>query len=192
MTDHPDNPVQQIWQSQPVEVTKMSADVLRKRAGKFQRQIWWRNFREYVGALVGIVLFASFLVKTHDNLLRLAYLLFIAGMIWVVVQLLRKGSARSMPDAVGNSTCVEFLRAEMERQRDVVKNVWPWYLAPLVPGFVVYTVAYALAFRRPASWAGLALLDGIIAVVFFGVWKMNMRAARCLQRKIDELRAAER
>ena len=79
----------------------------------------------------------------------------------------------------------------MERQRDVVKNVWRWYLAPLVPGFVVYTVAYALAFRRPASWAGLALLDVIIAAVFFGVWKMNMRAARCLQRKIDELRAVE-
>jgi hypothetical protein len=191
MTDHPDNPVQKIWQSQPVEVTKMSTEVLRKRAGKFQRRIWWRNFREYVGAVVGIVLFASFIGKTHEILFRAAYLLYIAGMIWVVVQLHRKASARSMPEAIGNSTCIELLRTEMERQRAVVKNVWRWYLAPLVPGFVVYTVAYALAFRRPASWAGLALLDVIIAAVFFGVWKMNMRAARCLQRKIDELRAVE-
>ncbi|HVI78492.1 MAG TPA: hypothetical protein VM715_10085 [Candidatus Acidoferrum sp.] len=36
------------------------------------------------------------------------------------------------------------------------------------------------------------MLDILVAALFFAVWKMNERAARCLQRKIDELHAAER
>jgi hypothetical protein len=35
------------------------------------------------------------------------------------------------------------------------------------------------------------LLDACVAALFYGVWRMNARAARCLQRTIDELQAAE-
>lgn len=182
-----DHSMQKIWQSQPVEVTTMSAEVIRKRASKFEHRIWWRNAREYMGSLLGITLFGSFFVKTHEVLFRIAFSLFIAGMMWIVIQIRRKASARAIPLEADTSTGLRLYRAELERQRDVVKNVWPWYLAPLLPGFVVYTLAYATAFPRPLSWAGLALLDAVIAAIFFGVWKMNLRAARCLQRMIDEL-----
>lgn len=191
MNEPLDNSVQNLWQSQPVEVTKMSAEVIRKRANKFERRIWWRNGREYIGSAIGIALFGSFLMKTHDLLFRIAYALFIAGMMWIVVQLRRKAAARSIPMEADTLTSLRLYRAELERQRDVVNNVWPWYLAPLVPGFAVYTVAYAIAFPRPISWAGLVLLDVIIAALFFGVWKMNLRAARCLQRMIDNLNGAQ-
>lgn len=186
MTESLENSVQQIWQSQPVEVTKMSAETLRKRARKFERRIWWRNAREYVGSLIGIVLFVSFILKTNNALMQIAYGLFVAGMLWIVIQVHRKASARKIPLEGDTLTSLRLYRAELERQRDTVKNVWPWYLAPLVPGFVVYTAASAIANPRPASWAGLVLLDVVIAALFFGVWKMNMRAARCLQRMIDE------
>jgi len=186
-----DNSVQRMWLSQPVEVTKMSAEVLRKRAGKLERRIWWRNAREYVGSVIGIGLFGNFMAKNHDLLFRIAFGLFIAGMMWIVIQLHRKASARSIPVETDTLTGLRLYRAELERQRDAVKNVWPWYLAPLVPGFVVYTVAYAVTFPRPVSLAGLALLDTVIAALFFGVWKMNMRAARCLQRMIDALDVAQ-
>ncbi|HME33766.1 MAG TPA: hypothetical protein VKF84_00915 [Candidatus Sulfotelmatobacter sp.] len=183
------NQAQQLWQSQPVEDIKMSADVIRRRAGKFERRIFWRNLREYVSSLVAAVLFAYFFATTHALLFRIAYALFIAGLGWVVLQLHRKGSARSMPAAMGSLTCLQFFRAELVRQRDIVSNVWPWYLAPLVPGFVVLTVGYAVA--RPAGLAAAGWLDAVVAVLFLLVWKMNQRAARCLQRMIDELSAAE-
>jgi len=186
-----DNPAQTIWQNQPVEVTKMSAEMLRKRAGKFEHMIWWRNLREYAGALIAVSSFSYFLSKAHEVLFRAAFALLIAGMVWLVVQLHRKGSSRSMGAAIGSLTCLQFFRVEMVRQRDFVKNVWPWYLAPLVPGFVVYTVAFALTFPRPVGWAGIALLDTVIAAVFYGIWRLNMHAARSLQRKIDELSALE-
>src|SRR5947208_11405051 len=76
MTEPSDNSVQKLWQSQPVEVTRMSAEVLRKRARKLEHRVWWRNAREYVGTVVGVALFGNFLWKTHDILLRVAYALF--------------------------------------------------------------------------------------------------------------------
>jgi hypothetical protein len=190
MNNLPNNP-QQIWQCQPVEGIKMSAEVLRQRSGKFERMFRWRNVREYVASLLAAMGFGYFFVTTHAVLFRIAYVLFIAGLGWVVFQLHRKGSARSMPAAMGTSTCLQFFRAELERQRDVVKNVWPWYLAPLVPGFVILTAAYMRALPFPAGLASAVWLDGVVALLFFVVWKMNRRAARRLQRVIDELYAVE-
>jgi hypothetical protein len=183
------NRAQQLWQSQPVEDLKMSTDVIRRRAGKFERRIFWRNVREYVSSLVASVLFAYFFATTHVVLFRVSYALFIAGLGWVVLQLHRQGSATSMPAAMGTSTCLQFFRAELERQRNVVRNVWSWYLPPMVPGFVVLTIGYAAV--KPKGVAAAAWLDAVVAVLFFVVWKMNQRAARCLQRMIDELYAAE-
>jgi hypothetical protein len=191
MNEHPTNQPQQIWQSQPVEGIRISAEAIRQRAGKFESRIQWRNVREYVASLAAAVAFGYFFAKTHDVLFRIAYVLFIAGLGWVVVQLHRKGSAKRMPAAPGTSTCLQFFRAELERQRDVVQNVWPWYLAPLVPGFVILTAAYMRALPFPASLASAAWLDGIVALLFFLVWKMNRRAARCLQHMIDDLYEAE-
>ena len=190
MNNLPNNP-QQIWQCQPVEGIKMSAEALRQRSGKFERMFRWRNVREYVASLLAAVWFGYFLVTTHAVLFRIAYVLFIVGLGWVVYQLHRKGSARSMPAAMGTSTCLQFFRAELERQRDVVKNVWPWYLAPLVPGFVILTAATMRTLPFPTNLASAAWIDGVAAVVFFLVWRMNRRAARRLQRIIDELYAAE-
>jgi len=191
MNEIPNNRSQELWQSQPVEGIKMSADVIRQRAGKFERRIFWRNIREYASSLVAAVLFAYFFATTHIVLFRVAYALFIAGLAWVVLQLHRQGSARSMPGGMGTLTCLQFFRADLERQRDVVINVWSWYLAPLVPGFVVLTVGSVIARPYPAGLIAAAFLDAVVAVVFVLVWKMNRRAARCLQRMIDELSAAE-
>ncbi|MGO9088444.1 MAG: hypothetical protein ACLQBK_24825 [Candidatus Sulfotelmatobacter sp.] len=186
-----ENPVQKMWQDQPVEGVKMSAEMIHKRAAKFERRIVWRNVREYVASLIAAALFGYFFVTAHDVLSRITSGLFIAGLVWIVVQLHRKGSAKSMPAGVDTLTSLQLYRAELERQREVVSTVWSWYLAPLVPGFVVYTLGFAIRFPRPAAWAGLALIDAIVAAVFFGIWKLNMRAARCLERMIAELTAAE-
>jgi hypothetical protein len=191
MNELQNNPAQQLWQSQPTEGIKMSAHAIRLRAGKFERKISNRNIREYLSSLLAAMAFGYFLVTTHDVLVRTAYVLFIAGLGWVVFQLHRKGSAKTMPEAMGASTSIQFFRAALERQRDVVKNVWPWYLAPLVPGFVVLTIGYAMARPFPAGFISAALLDACVAALFYGVWMMNARAARCLQRSIDELKAAE-
>lgn len=191
MNETPNNRAQQIWQSQPVEGTKMSVEAIRLRAGKFERKISRRNLRESIAALGVIIFFAYFIATTHDLLFRIAWAVFVAGMIWLIVQLQLRGAPNRMPAEIGASTCLEFFRSELVRQRDLVKDVWGWYLAPMVPGYLAYNVAHAWTFHRPISWAGLALFDVFSAALFIGVWKLNMHAARCLQRSIDELDAAK-
>jgi hypothetical protein len=191
MSEILENPAQNIWLRQPLEGIQMSAEVLRNRAGKFERRIMRRNLREYVSSLVAAGAFIYFFTTTQAVLFRLAYALFIAGLAWIVFQLHRKGSAKTIPADMGTSTSLQFFRAELERQRDVVKNVWSWYLSPLVPGFIVLTAGSVTARPYPHGLASAAILDAFVAALFFVVWKMNVRAARCLQRMIDELYAVE-
>ena len=187
MNNHPNNPAQQVWQSQPVEGMKVSADVIRLRATKFERKISRRNLRESIASLFVIAFFGYFFATSPDVLLRITWALFIAGMIWVVIALRLKGTPKTMPADMGNSSSLDFFRSELERQRDLLKNVFPWYLAPLIPGYLALNVAYAFKFPGLIRWAGLGLLDVIFVAIFLGVWYLNQRAARCLQRSIDDL-----
>jgi hypothetical protein len=186
-----ENPVQDLWQHQPVEGIQMSVEELRRRAGKFERTIYWRNVGEYVGALVALGPLAYFFATTHDVLSRVSFGLFIAAMVWIVVQLHRKGSSRKLPNGVDTLTGLRFYRAELERQLEALRSVWSWYLAPLVPGFVVYTIGHAVKVPRPASWAGLALMNLMVAVLFVWIWRMNQKAARCCERMIEELNGVD-
>ena len=191
MNEPLNNPMQELWQTQPLEGTKMSADAIRLRAGKFERRIARRNLRETIAGVVVIAPFSYFFVMSDAILERITWALFIAGVIWVLAVLHLKGAPKAVPGNAGSATCVDFFRSELERQRDLVKNVWRWYLAPLVPGMVVYTVGRAIQSPRPAAWAGLLLFDGGVAAAFLFIWKLNMRAARCLEHTIDELKRTE-
>jgi len=186
-----ENPVQRLWQDQPVEGIKMSIEEIRRRAGKFERRIRFRNIREYVASLIAVGLFAYFFATSHDVISRVTFGLFIAAMLWIVVSLHWKGSATRLPGEVDTLTGLRLYRAELERQRDVVRSVWWWYLAPLVPGFIVYTIGHAVKVPNPVAWLGLALIDLIVAGMFYVIWRMNMRAARCLDKMIAELSALE-
>lgn len=192
MTDNPNTPVQNLWQCQPVEGIHMSIEEIRQRSAKFERKIVWRNLREYLASLVASILFVWFLVRTHDIFLRIAYVLFILGMAWVVVQLHRRGSARTLPSAMEASASLQYFRSELERQRDALQDVFSWYLAPLVPGFVVMTLGYLHSMPHPKGLIASAIVDVSVAALFYGIWRLNLRAARCLQRKIDDLYAVEK
>jgi hypothetical protein len=183
--------MKEIWQCQPVEGIKMSAEQIRKRAGGFEKKIMWRNVREYVSGLIAAGLFASFFVKNHDPMFRSACGLMIVGLAYVAWQLHRKGAAASVPEDMGAASSLQFYRKQLERQRDLAASVWSWYLAPLVPGLVLFAVSSALGDPRPRKLIILALFYGFSAGLFIFIWKLNARGARCLQKMIDELTAAE-
>lgn len=186
-----ENPVQKLWQDQPLEGVKMSVEEIRRRAGKFEKRIRRRNLREYVASLIAAGLFVYFFATTHDWLKQTSFALFFVAMLWIVVALHRKGSAKSLPEGVDTLNGLKFYRAELERQYRVVKEVWWWYLAPMVPGFVVYTVGYVWMHPHPAGWVKIAVMDVAVTGMFVWVWRMNQKAARCLERMIAELNATE-
>ncbi len=192
MCEQENNPVLELWQSQPVEGVTMSLEEIRSRASRFERRITRRNRREIVACFIVSALFVYFLISNHNILFRLSYGMFVVAMIWIAVQLRRKGAVNALPVSMGAESSLQFFRLELERHRDVLKNIWPWYLAPMVPGYVMLSIAYLVSFPQRARWIGVIAFDAFIVLLFIAIWKMNARAARCLQRSIDELRAAER
>ena len=103
MTELHNHQAQLLWQSQPVEDFKMSAEAIRLRAGKFERKISRRNLRESIAAVAVIIGFSYFFARTPELPLRITWGLFIAGTIWVLVQLHRKGAPKSMPADIGRA-----------------------------------------------------------------------------------------
>jgi hypothetical protein len=81
---------------------------------------------------------------------------------------------------------VGFYRDELERQRNLLRRIWRWYLGPMVPGMsllVLYGIWVAPSDRR---WFRIAY--AVAAAGFFWLvgW-FNQRAARRLEGQIEEL-----
>lgn len=188
LNDSPNQVIKELWQCQPVEGVKMSSEEIRRRAAKFERRMMWRNLREYLGGAVAAGLLAWFLATSHDVWFQVAYAMIIAGLAYMAYQLHRRASPRSMPAGLGAVSSLEFHRRELERQLDFVKHIWRWYLGPLVPGLLVYSLA--LLWAEPHKLVRLALVNLFFAFSLILAWRLNVYAARCLERRVDELRAA--
>ena len=182
--ESPINRMQKIWQCQPVEGIKMSVEEIRKRSTSFEKKIFWRNMREYVAGAVAIVLLGVSIARSHNLLDRSAFVLLIAGMVYVMYQLHRRGAAKSMPASAAGGPSLDFYRSELTRQRDLTSTVWTWYLGPFVPGLVVSAIASAAHSLQPRHLAVLTFWYGLIAAFFVFAWRLNVRAALCLQRMI--------
>jgi hypothetical protein len=150
--------------------------------------------REYVTAMLLVFFFSYEFWRAGDVLVRIGFGLIIAGIFYLIWHLLSKGSWRPLPEDAGLSSCIEFQRRQLVQQRDLVSSVWRWYLGPLVPGMAMLLVAFYRAnpghLKNPAV---VVVPEAIFfAVVFVAIAKLNARAARKLQRQIDELDEAGR
>ncbi len=189
------NDMKNLWQSQPTEPPRIRPEQLRKNMHKFERRIFWRNLREYAGGLVVIAIFGYYEWRFNALLVRFGSGMIIAGTLYVMYQLHRRASKRPAPVELGSSTCIDFHRKSLERQRDALRTVWSWYLLPFVPGLSVLAIG-SIASQRAAHPGNVGQLvisilasQGIIPAVFFAIWKLNRRAAEKLQTQIDELDA---
>jgi lipopolysaccharide export LptBFGC system permease protein LptF len=179
----PPDDLRNIWQNQSVEVNQMSLDQLRRKAEKFQKRIHNRNFTEYAAAVFVV---AAFVRSWRVPQLRLGSGLIIAATLYMVYQLHKRGAAKTVPAALGLGTCRDFHRQELERQRDLLRDIWKWYLLPFVPGLLAFVAVPAMQVP-PDKWLRMAPFILMCAVVFFGIGRLNQRAAVRLQRQIDEL-----
>jgi len=176
-----------LWQKQEVEEMKMiSVDELRVKAAKFQSRIRWRNLREQAACLFVIAAFGAMSLKTSQTVPRIGFALIIAGAIYVAWHLQKWGSPKVLPADLGRANCVGFYRDELERQRNLLRSIWKWYLGPLIPGMsllVIYGIWVAPPDRRwfPLSYAVAA------GAFFWLIGWLNQRAARRLEGQIAEL-----
>jgi hypothetical protein len=160
-----------------------------------QRQIYWRNCREYLAAAILIPIF-GYIFWAHEALLpRLGLALIIAAIIYAICQLHRKGSAKAIPFEVASHSCLDFHLKELQRQLSALRNIWSWYLRPFVPGMALYltgmTIPVAISKGLNMLLALITLFGSalFVALIFFGIYRLNQRAADNLQHQIDVLNA---
>jgi len=180
----PPEKLKNLWQNQSVEPVQMSLEEIRRRAERFQRKIRYRNLREDLASVLVFAFFGYFIWRFPQW--RVAHGLILAGTAYMLYQLHTKGAAKTVPESLALGTCLEFHRQELERQRDLLRNVWKWYLLPFVPGLLA-VVAVTLLHVPAEKWIRALPIILLWAAFFCGVWKLNQRGANKLQGQIDEL-----
>lgn len=176
-----------LWQEQAVEALALSAAEIQAKAHKLHSTVAARNLREWVAAAIVVVCFAATAAAT-TGLVRVGSLIIVAAAVFMSVVLYLRGRTAPEDGLPG----VVFYRRELERQRDLLRGVWWWYLGPLALGMIVFAVGGAV--RNPGT-SGVVVAAALIAGTFalFGyIGNLNMRAAAELQRQIDVLSALER
>ena len=186
MTDSmPNDSLQALWQSQASEQPAISLEQIREKARYLERRVVRRNRREYVAAVFVVIAYGLILWRAPSVSVRLGAALILAATAVVCYRLHVYGSAASLESNVGITSSLEFYRAQLERQRDLLQRVWLWFLLPFVPGFVVGLIGYALA--QPGHRTA-TIVYGVLALMLgIGLHVLNRRAAVRLQRILDRL-----
>jgi len=189
MSDH--EPVQNLWQNQPQEEFNMSIEDIRLKASTFQGTISARNMRELVVGAILLVVFGFFAWTAKSPLGQAAELLSAAGVVFIMWQLMRQARAASVDEVCLVTDWAQFHRTQLVRQRDALRGVWLWYLAPLVPGGVLHWIAASQAdlakgnLIAALATSGLGIL--VMGLVFGGILGLNLKAAKGLQTEIDRI-----
>jgi hypothetical protein len=191
MANEPRDDMRTIWQQQPVEPAPVALAELRRRSQWLQGAVRWRNLREYAGTTLAVAAFGYYLWRFPTPLTRAGAALTIAGLLYGIYQLRKRGATRNLPVEMAWRTCLEFHRQELQRQRDMLRRVWRHFLLPLSPGLGLFLLGMAVEQLR-GRWLPSTAVAVICALAFFLVGKLNQAAADNLQQQIEALNALER
>jgi hypothetical protein len=179
-----DDLLKSLWKAQDLPAAAFSIEKLQSTAKRLQRRIRMRNAMEYAACLLVICGFARYIAVFPYPLMRLGSSLVIAGTVFVAWQLRVRASSGSLPRELAS---LDFHRQQLMRQRDALRTVWAWYIAPLLPGVAVFRWGVETELDATKPFARGLGANLAIAAVFIAVILVNLYAARKLQRQIDRL-----
>lgn len=189
MTDSVTN----LWAQQHNDAVPLDAEALARADTRFRRRIRRRDSVEYVAGLLASGVFVNTAIQTPDWGVRIGCAAIILGAL-VVMRNLWKLRPKPTETAFG-SPSLAFYRANLVTQRDALATVWRWYLAPVVPGMVLFLLAVLRASAQHMPfWAALLVITGValpVVGVFWGIHRLNRVGARRLQAMIDALDRGE-
>jgi hypothetical protein len=164
-----------LWQSQESVVTRMSADDLRARADRWNREFRRTTWIPFGCAAVLLSFFVLMLVINQTVLQRAGALVGVGAAIYVAIAGVRMASRRWV-DA--GATCVRAYKMQLQRRHDAdVASART----------ILLTLTGCALLTEPREWlpwllqAATQLSTGIIAYVYI------LRQARRFQSRIDEL-----
>jgi hypothetical protein len=182
-----------LWAQQHTDAAPLDAEGLARADRHFRHRIRRRDTIEYVAGLLASGVFVNTAIQTPDWGVRIGCAAIILGAL-VVLRNLWKLRPKPSGSALGASS-LAFHRANLVTQRDALATVWRWYLAPVVPGMVLFLLAVLRASAQHMPfWAALLVIIGValpVAGVFWGIHHLNRVGARRLQAMIDALDRGE-
>ena len=189
-SDHePEMDPQGIWQAQSKEYDPMTLAQIHAKARKFESRVQWRNAVEYVACGVVIVGFSPALLSGPNWMMRVGAALIMLATIYVGWQLHRRGSVEASPQP--DETLVDAYRRQLIRQREALRTIATWYLAPFVPCMALFLVGMWFVTPKRGTverfHIGLLIVALVWVLICVVIWLLNQRGARLLQKRIDEL-----
>jgi len=181
-----DRDLQALWQSQSPHGSAIALDEIRQMAQRLEHKVSRRNRREYVAAAVVVAAFGWQVFTAPSVLLRIGAGMCLVAAIAVAYLMHRWGTARTLPSDLALTSALAFHRVELERQRDLLRSVWWWYLLPFTPGVLVLEIGQALA--RPERTTRIVALSVVMLLMAVGIYALNWRAAVRIQQRIDRLK----
>jgi hypothetical protein len=181
-----DRDLQALWQSQSPDGSAIALDDIRQIAQRLEHKVARRNRREYVAAAIVVAVFGWSMFTAPSVLLRIGGGLSIAATIAVAYMLHLWGTAQTLPSDLAVTSALEFHRVQLERQRDLVRGAWWWYLLPFAPGFLVLEIGQVLA--HPERRARIIAVSVVVMASGMVIYARSRRAAERIQRRIDRLK----
>ena len=168
-----------LWQSQESVVTRMSADDMRARADRWDREFSRTNWIAFACAGVLLLFFVPMLVIQPATLQRVGAMIGIAAAAYLIAAGFRIASRRWVGEG---ATCVRAYRSQLERRRqaDVASA-----------RTILLAMTGCALLSSPGDWlawglqAGSQFSAGVIVYVYVS------RQARRFQTRIDELTQME-
>lgn len=161
---------------------------LKKKADRFVLKVWARNVTEWLACAFVVVMFARLALDRAGFhwVSRLGAALTALAALYIGYRLYRDGRLRRLPDpAQDTHAYIEAYRGQLLSQADLIHRVPRWYIAPFLPGFVLYYAGSVLKHPEQAVLM-VALFLGTMA--FFAlVALVNRRGAAKLRRQADAL-----
>jgi hypothetical protein len=168
-----------IWQSQESVVTRMSADDMRARAERWNREFSGTNWIAFAGALVFLIFFGWMLAIHSTALQRVGAIVGLVSAVYLTAVGMRIASRRWVDD---RATCVGAYKAQLERRRQADVGSARTILMAMT-GCALLTT--------PADWVPWTLQAAGQLGTGILVYAYISRQARRFQARIDELTRLE-
>ncbi len=203
-SEFPMNDPQNIWQKQPTEAFKMSADQLRLKAQKRQKGARSQVLRDAIIGPILSVFFACNLIKVNHVWWGVGHplslwstrmglgLLSLWGLALPFLLYKWVWPARLAPDApLGNT--LQWYRSQLEKGLDFDRHVW----LVLMPFFVGITLTGVPALISSLGNSREFMLNSLPFFVLLAIWLpiflyLRKRRRGRRQKEIEQLRAFER
>lgn len=166
--------IRALWQQTSTPRPSPPLDSHRADANRLHARIHARNRRETIVGVALLFFYAAASFQPAPPLLRASHILSAAGVAFVLGYIHLHAGPRPPPATA--ETCLSHYRRELEHQRDLLRRVWLWYLAPLAPGGLLFAIA-----TSDPAW-GLTC-----ALLFAAIGALNHHGARTLQKQLDAL-----